>query len=87
MNNNNIILQEGYKSILIALTLSVLASLFICDTLAIIGYIITFVLLFAYRNPNINFYNKDEKNILAPIDGKITAIDYSKNKYKVYILM
>jgi phosphatidylserine decarboxylase len=84
-NNNNIILQEGYKSILIALTLSVLASLFICDTLAIIGYIITFVLLFAYRNPNINFYNKDEKNILAPIDGKITAIDYSKNKYKVYI--
>jgi phosphatidylserine decarboxylase len=84
-NNNNIILQEGYKSILITLGLSVLASLFICDLLAVIGYIITFILLFAYRNPNINFYNKNDKNILAPIDGKISAIDYSKNKYKIYI--
>lgn len=83
--NNNFILKEGYKYILIALGLSVLTSLFICDTLAIFGYIITFILLYAYRNPNINFYNQDTKNIFAPIDGRISAIDYSKNKYKIYI--
>ena len=83
--DDNIILSQGYKYILTTLGLSLFFSIFICDILAYIGYVITLFLLYVYRNPNINFYNQHSKNILAPIDGKISSIDISKNKYKIYI--
>jgi len=82
--NNQIILKEGFNPIIISLTLSLFLTIFVSNFLGNIGFIITLALLFIYRNPSRQTIN-NENMILAPIDGKISAIDISKNKYKIYI--
>ncbi|MEA3512325.1 MAG: phosphatidylserine decarboxylase [Campylobacterota bacterium] len=82
---NNYILKEGYKYILIALGLSIIFSLFISDTLATFGYLITIFLLYIYRDRSRYIYS-NSNSVLAPIDGKVIAIDKSSNnKTKIYL--
>jgi len=83
--NNEYILKEGYNIILTSLLVSFIVDIFISDGLANIFYLLVFLLLFIYRNPSrVNYLAKDD-DILAPIDGKVIAIDKSKNKQKIYI--
>jgi len=85
MNQNSLILKQGYKKIGIAFTISIFSFLFLCDSL---GFLVLFIALFityAYRNPIIGFIPKDEVIVLSPIEGKISAIDRGKHTYKVYI--
>ena len=82
--NNNIILKEGYNSIAIVLAFSILLSIFISDLLANIGFLLTLILLFIYRNPNRNSF-ASSSDIISPIDGIISAIDITDRKYKIYI--
>ena len=82
--NNQLILKEGFKPVVIVLLISLFLNIFISDTLGNIGFVLTLALIFIYRNPSRTTVNNKEM-ILAPIDGTISAIDISKNKYKIYI--
>lgn len=85
MNQNSLILKQGYKKIGIAFAISIFSFLFLCDSL---GFLVLFIALFitySYRNPIIGFIPKDEAIVLSPIEGKISAIDRGKHTYKVYI--
>ena len=84
MKNNNIILNEGFNPILISLIVSIFLILFISNFLGDIALIFTIILTIIYRNPARNALHKST-DIIAPIDGKISAIDITKNKYKIYI--
>jgi len=75
-HNENFILNQGYLPIIIALILAVFIKLF---------FIVVAILLYIFRNPQKSVVNVDENSIVSPSDGKIMAIDISKNKYKVYI--
>ena len=83
--NNFIVLKQGLNKILITLLISVFFHLFISDMLAYIGYFMTFICIFIYRNPMRNNFSKDVSKIFSPIDGKIVAIDKTKNKQKIVI--
>ena len=82
--NNQLILKEGFKPVVVVLLISIFLNIFISDTFGNIGFIITLALIFIYRNPSRTTVN-NKGMILAPIDGTISAIDISKNKYKIYI--
>lgn len=85
MKNNKIILKEGFVPIGISLAIGLFLTIFISDFLANIAFIFSFILAIIYRNPNRSVYNIDEKDIIAPIDGKVSAIDIGKHNYKIYI--
>ena len=85
MNNNKIILKEGYTPIAIAVVITLFLNIFISDTLANIALIITIFLVIIYRNPNRSSFDITNDNIISPIDGKISAIDIGKHNYKIYI--
>ncbi|HIP12122.1 MAG TPA: hypothetical protein EYG73_05315 [Arcobacter sp.] len=82
--NNQLILKEGFVPVVIALAISLFLNIVISDALGNIGFVVTLALIFIYRNPSRATTNNKDM-ILAPIDGKISAIDISKNKYKIYI--
>lgn len=84
-NNVDLIMPSGYKSIAIAFFVSIVSFLFICDTLGWIALLAGLFFLYSHRNPILGFIPKDEKNIYAPIQGKISSIDTKEDKYKVYI--
>jgi phosphatidylserine decarboxylase len=85
MEQNNLLLKEGFKPLAIALALAVFSFLFICDTLGFIFLLVSIFIFYIHRNPIVGFVPKDENNIMSPIEGKISSIDYSKNNYKIYI--
>jgi len=82
--NNQLILKEGFIPVVIALAISLFLNLFISDFFGNIGFIVTLALIFIYRNPSRQTMN-NKGMVLAPIDGRVSAIDITKNKYKVYI--
>ncbi|MEA2050381.1 MAG: phosphatidylserine decarboxylase [Campylobacterota bacterium] len=82
--NNQMILKEGYFKIAIALAIAIFLNLFICNFLGYIGYLITILLVYIYRNPKRHIY-RNSKSILSPVDGTIEAIDKTNGKYKIYI--
>jgi len=83
--NNEYILKEGYNVILSSLLVSFIVDIFISDVFANILYVFVFVLLFIFRNPSrVNYIAKND-DVLSPIDGRVIAIDKSKNKQKIYI--
>jgi len=83
--NNFLILSQGYNLILSVLVLSVISDLFISNTLSCIGYTLVLILAFIYRNPSRNNFTNEKNNFYSPIDGKIVAIDKSKNKQRIFI--
>ncbi|MCK5294976.1 MAG: hypothetical protein KAJ49_10005 [Arcobacteraceae bacterium] len=82
--NNQIILKEGFNSIAIVFVVSLFLLIFVSDFLGNLGFLITFVLLFIYRNPSRNSYIT-HNDIISPVDGRVSAIDITHNKYKIYI--
>ena len=86
-NNNQFILKEGYSKIAIAITITLILFFFGFSFLSKVGVLITLFLLWIYKNNLSESYNPQnlEESIYAPIDGKISSIDYSKDSCKVYI--
>ena len=85
MNNTTIIAKQGFKPIAIALFLAIIFDLIIgCSFMGNLLYLLTFVLLIVYRNPERSVYS-DENEVLAPIDGKVIAIDEYEGKKNIYI--
>lgn len=81
---NKIILEEGYKPVIIALVLSIVVDLLISDALGDIGLLITLFILFVYRNPSRHIF-ENSSSVLAPVDGVVTAIDNIDGKQKIYV--
>jgi phosphatidylserine decarboxylase precursor-related protein len=82
--NNQLILEEGFRTILITLLVSLFIKFFISDFFGILGFILVLALIYIYRNPTKHSIN-DKDNIFCPIDGTINVIDIKKNKYIIYI--
>ena len=70
-----IIHREGWKFSAISLLISVFLS-FIVPLLSFLGFLITFFILWFFRDPNRNTPNKEGK-IISPADGKVCLIDLS----------
>lgn len=83
MNNNTMILQQGYKNILIAAIVSIVMLVLDCEFLGSVAILATLFLLFVYRNPNRHIYVNTE-HLLAPVDGIVEAIDKSNDEVKIY---
>ena len=70
-----IIHREGWKFSAISLLISVFLS-FIVPLLSFLGFLITFFILWFFRDPNRNTPNIEGK-IISPADGKVCLIDLS----------
>lgn len=77
MNQNNLILKQGYKAIIITLLLALFTGIFISDFISCLLYIVLIILLFIYRNSKTEV-NYNDNNIYSPISGKVIAIDNNK---------
>lgn len=83
MNNNTMILQQGYINILIGAIASIVLLILDCEMLGSIAILVTLFLVFVYRNPSRHIYS-NSRHILSPIDGKVEAIDITDNETKLY---
>ncbi len=83
MNNNKMILSQGYKYILCASSIAILFFILGCTILSNIFFLITLFIAFAFRNPNRDIYTNSQ-SILSPIDGTVIAIDNTNGKKKIY---
>lgn len=80
---NSFVVPEGQKRVIYALGISVLLFLFICDFLGWIALIITFALLFIYRNsskPSVNV-----TDMVSPVTGRVSAIDNLDGQKVIYV--
>lgn len=80
---SNFIAKEGFKSIYISLAVAIFSYLFICDTLAIIAFLVSLFLIFVYRNNLITKAATD--SLVSVVDGKVFAIDKNEESTSVYI--
>ena len=83
MKTNKLILEEGYKKVVITFLISIALLLFISDCIGSIGIILSLILLYIYRGGYRHVF-KNTQSVLAPIDSSITAIDETNDKYKIY---
>ena len=83
MKKNKLILEEGYKKVIITFLVSIALLLFISDCLGYLGITLSIALLYIYRAGYRHVF-KNTQSVLAPIDSTITAIDETNGKYKIY---
>jgi phosphatidylserine decarboxylase len=83
MKKNSYVLKEGYKNIFIVFGVSLFIKLFVSNFLGCAGMTLAIFLIYVYRD-NYRHIFSNTQNILAPIDGTITAIDNTNGKYKIY---
>ena len=80
---NNFIAKEGLKYIYLAFALTIFSYIFVCNTLAIILFCLSLFLVYIYRN---NILTKAASDSLVSVtDGKIFAIDKTKEFTSIYI--
>lgn len=83
MNNNGIILTQGYKYIITVLIIAIITSLLDLEVISAILYIATIFTLFVFINPNRIIFRNDN-SVLSPIDGRVSAIDIVDGKKKIF---
>jgi len=83
MKKNKLILEEGYKKVVMTFLISIALLLFISDFLGYIGLTLSIIILYIYRAGYRHIF-KNTQSVLAPIDSTITAIDEKNGKYKIY---
>ena len=71
----SIIHREGWKFSAISLLISILL-IFTLPMLSLFGFLITFFILWFFRDPDRNTQNENNK-IISPADGKVCLIDSS----------
>lgn len=80
---SNFIAKEGLKYIYSAFAVTIFFYLFICNTLAIISFLVTIFLVYIYRNNLITKSSTD--SLVSVIDGKIFAMDKTEDTTSIYI--
>ncbi len=80
---NNFIAKEGLKSIYISFAATIFSFLFLCNFITTVLLLLTLFLVYIYRN---NLTSKSSTDALVSIiDGKVFAIDKSKENTSIYI--
>jgi len=82
--NKNIIVQEGYKPVIIALVITFIMYAIDLELLGALGFVVTLLLLYVYRD-TARYIFENPSNILSPVDGKVIAIDKENDKTKLYV--
>jgi len=81
---DSVIAKEGQKSVLVAFIAMLVFILAGCGLLSFISFALTIIFIFVYRN-NALKVNSSSENIVAPISGKVTAIDVKDGNRLVHI--
>ena len=84
MNGISFISKYGFKPIGIVIALAFISYIADFETLENIFVILTFVLIYVYRDTSRHIYENNQ-SVLSPIDGKILAIDIVDDRYKLYV--
>jgi len=74
MKHDSIIAQEGYPFIIFSLIITVFVAFLSIDWLFILAVIISFFIIWFFRNPERHF-REEEKVVISPADGKIIKIE------------
>lgn len=84
MMNKSFIVKEGYTPVLISFVVTFILYLIDYEFLGAIGVLMTLLLIYIYRDTARYIY-ENSSSILAPIDGKVIAIDHKKHSTKLYV--
>ncbi len=76
-------IKEGISQIIIALSCTLFLMFFISDFLGYMFLVLTFVLAYIYRLPEIN--QVFSSHLVSPLSGKILAIDRVNNQDILYV--
>lgn len=82
MKTKGFLIAQGNIIVPLAALISFIL-LFICDTLGILGFILTIFLVYVFRNDSRHIFT-NQNNILSPVDAKVIAIDKVDDKIKIY---
>lgn len=85
MKTTNFILFNGYKPILISFVIFLVLFFLGFDFLSFVMFIVTAIYIVYYLNPEREPEEMDPLAIIAPIDGKITAINPHSDKVEIVI--
>ena len=76
-------IKQGIKQVVIAALLTLFFALFVCSFLAWLSLIVTLILVYIYRVP-FRAHNIIP-DYVAPIDGKVEAIDHLNGESIIYV--
>jgi phosphatidylserine decarboxylase len=74
MKHDSIIAHEGYPFIIFSLVITVFVAFFGIIWLTILFALITFFIIWFFRNPD-RYFQEEEKVLISPADGKIIKIE------------
>ena len=74
MKHDSIIAHEGYPFIIFSLVITVFVAFFGISWLTILFALITFFIIWFFRNPD-RYFQEEEKVLISPADGKIIKIE------------
>jgi phosphatidylserine decarboxylase len=74
MKHDSIIAHEGYPFIIFSLVITVFVAFFGIGWLTILFALVTFFIIWFFRNPE-RYFQEEEKVLISPADGKIIKIE------------
>jgi len=74
MKHDSIIAHEGYPFIIFSLVITVFVAFFGIIWLTILFALITFFIIWFFRNPD-RYFQEEEKVLISPADGKVIKIE------------
>jgi len=83
MKDNGTLLKQGLLPIIITILSTALFVIIESGFFIFVGFIILIAMFYVFKNPEDDL-NLDENAILAPVDGRVTAIDTVENKKVIY---
>ncbi len=83
MNNIGFISKKGLKPLLFLIGLALVLTFFISDFLGNVAIVLVLVTVYIFRDTK-RYIFENSTSVLAPVDGKILAIDTVDDKYKIY---
>lgn len=83
MTSTQIIAKEGYKGIAIICILVIVFLLFGWNILIFLSFLCLILWIFAFRNPERISKDKQNRVLLAPVDGEVVKIEYQDNMVEI----
>jgi phosphatidylserine decarboxylase len=74
MKHDSVIAHEGYPFIILSLVTTVFVAFFGIGWLTILFALITFFIIWFFRNPE-RYFQEEEKVLISPADGKVIKIE------------
>jgi len=83
MKDNGTLLKQGLLPVIITILLTVLFVLLESGFFIFVSFIVLIGMFYVFKNPDIEI-NRDDKAVLAPVDGTITAIDTIEDEKLIF---